>query len=271
MSWTAEQTSALLPALQTSLAQTSHALAVLLGQPPAALLALLQASGPTPHMSDDITLTLPAETLRQRADVRAAEHQVSAAQAQIDQAQAARLPGFSIGGSLGLSAATLGTLTQGASVLNTLIGSVTVPLFDGGARRAQVNVQEAAYEQARLTYRSTVLLALKDVEDALVALHGDRLKLKHLENAADAATSAAQIARQQYRSGLVDFQAVLETQRAQLGTQDNVASTRADVASDHVRRYKALGGGWPGANERSELAFTPSSVDAPEQTSQVAP
>jgi NodT family efflux transporter outer membrane factor (OMF) lipoprotein len=248
----AEQTSALLPVLQTSLDQTSHALAVLVGQPPATLLTWLRAAGPAPQAADNITLPVPAATLRQRADVRAAEHQVSAAQAQIDQAEAARFPNFSIGGSLGWSAASLGTLTHGASVLNTLFGNVMVPLFDGGALRAQVNVQEAAYEQARQAYRSTILTAMQDVEDALVALHGNRLKLTHLANAQAAATSAAQMARQQYSSGLVDFQTVLETQRTQLGTQDSVATARADVASDQVRLYKALGGGWT-ADEGSRV------------------
>ena len=240
----AEQTSALLPALQTSLAQTSHALSVLVGQPPAALLKQLHATAPAPETHDTVELSVPAATLRHRADVRAAEHQLSAAQARIRQAQAARWPDFSISGSLGWSAATLGTLTQGGSVLNTILGSVTVPLFDGGALRAQVTAQEAAYDQARQTYRQAILTALTDVEDALVALQGDELKLVHLSGAAEAASNADHMAQQQYSSGLVDFQIVLETQRTALATQNSVASTRGDVASDQVRLYKALGGGW---------------------------
>jgi multidrug efflux system outer membrane protein len=240
----AEQTSALLPALQTSLAQTSHAVAVLVGQAPGALWEVLRQPGPALRISDLAVVSLPAATLRQRADVRASEHQVKAALARIDQAQAARWPGFAISGSLGLSALTLGALSHGASVVNTLIGSVTVPLFDGGGLRAQVDAQVAAYEQARMSYKATVLTALKDVEDAIVAMQGDHLKLSHLVLASDAASSAAQLANQRYRSGLIDFQVVLETQRAQLGTMDNVAIARADVASDQVRLYKALGGGW---------------------------
>lgn len=239
-----EQTAALVPALQTGIDQASHALAVLIGRTPAALTALLAGVAPVPQPSEELALRLPAETLRQRADVRSAEHQVAAAQARVSQAEAARLPSFSIGGSLGLSALTLGVLTNGASVVTTLLGSVSLPIFDGGAARAQVDAQQAAFEQAQTTYRAAVLLALKDVEDALVALRGDRLRLARLGNAADAATNAAVMARQRYTSGLVDFQTVLETQRTQLGTQDGVASARADVSSDHVRLYKALGGGW---------------------------
>jgi len=85
---------------------------------------------------------------------------------------------------------------------------------------------------------------LKDVEDALVALRGDRDRLTHLQSAATAAGNADQLAQQRYNSGLIDFQTVLQTQRALLTTQDSVASTSADISADHVRLYKALGGGW---------------------------
>jgi NodT family efflux transporter outer membrane factor (OMF) lipoprotein len=247
----AEQTGALVPALQTAMAQARHALAVLVGRPPAALTDLLAGVAPVPQPGDELALLLPAETLRQRADVRSAEHQVAAAQARVQQAEAARLPSFAIGGSLGLNALTLGALSNGASVVTTLLGSVSLPIFDGGAARAQVDAQQAALEQAQTVYRAAVLLALKDVEDALVALRGDRVRLVRLGSAADAAASAALMARQRYSSGLVDFQTVLETQRTQLGTQDSVANARADVSSDHVRLYKALGGGWePDTNNR---------------------
>jgi outer membrane protein TolC len=125
-----------------------------------------------------------------------------------------------------------------------LLGSISGPLFDGGAGRAQVRAQQAALEQSRAVYQATVLTALKDVEDALVALGGNRERLLRLRNAAEAAGNAALIARQRYASGLVDFQTVLETQRSLFNTQDAVASTTTDLSADHVRLYKALGGGW---------------------------
>lgn len=246
----AEQTGALVPALQTGIEQTSHALAVLVGQPPSALNTLLFNASPVPKPADELALRMPAETLRQRADVRAAEHQVGAARARVSQAEAARLPRFAIGGSLGLSALTLGALTNGASVVASVLGSVSLPLFDGGAARSQVDAQQAALDQAQEAYRAAVLGALKEVEDALVALRGDRQRLLRLGNAADAASNAALMARQRYSSGLVDFQTVLETQRTQLGAQDGLASARGDVSSDHVRLYKALGGGWQTEDDR---------------------
>jgi outer membrane protein TolC len=129
-------------------------------------------------------------------------------------------------------------------VVSALLASVSLPVFDGGALRAQVRAQQAALDQARVAYQATILTALKDVEDALVALRGDRERLLRLQNAAEAAGNAALMARQRYSSGLVDFQVVLETQRTQLITQESVASAHANLSADLVRLYKALGGGW---------------------------
>ena len=239
-----EQTAAQIPVLESAIAQAQHALAVLTGRAPAALQAALEPVQPVPQPAGDLALAIPAETLRQRPDVRRAEQQVSAALARVSQADAARYPSFRLGGSLGLSALTLGGLSSGAAVFNSLLGSVSVPLFDGGAARAQVRVQEAGLEQARVNYQSVVLAALKEVEDALVALRNDRAQLERLRNAAEAAANAALLAQQRYASGLIDFQVVLETQRTLLNTQDSVANTVAKVSADHVRLYKALGGGW---------------------------
>ncbi len=253
----AEQTAAQLPALQKTVDQTAHALSVLTGQVPAALSAELGTAGPVPTAPENLALAFPAETLRQRADVRAAGFEWGAARARVSQAEAARWPSLSLGGALGLNSLTLGSLTDGASLVSSVLGSVTGSLFDGGAARAQVSAQQAALEQSLQDYRSAVLVALRDVEDALVALRSDRERLARLKDAADAATNAATLARQQYGSGLVDFQTVLLTQRSQLGAQDDVASASADVSSDHVRLYKALGGGWmPGSASGTPTATT---------------
>jgi NodT family efflux transporter outer membrane factor (OMF) lipoprotein len=245
-----EQTRAQVPALQTSIEQTRHALAVLTGRPPAALAEALALPGPLPQAAKDIALSIPVETLRQRPDVRATEHDVAAAAARVAQADAARAPNFKLGGSLGLNSLTLGTLASSASVVTALLASVAMPVFDGGAGRSRVRAQQAALDQAQSAYVAAVLGALRDVEDALVALSGNRERLARLRDAADAAGNAARLARQRYSSGLVDFQVVLETQRTELNTQDAVATAGADLSSDHVRLYKALGGGWvPDAND----------------------
>ena len=249
------QTRALLPSLQVAIESNSHALAVLTGQGPAALMVTLATTGPLPQAQVGLALDIPANTLRQRPDVQAAEFQVLAASANVAGANAALLPNFKLGGSLGLNALRLGDLTNGAAVFNSLLASVSLPLLNGGTLRAQVRAQQAALDQAQLAYQGAVLSALKDVEDALVALRGDQLRRISLQRASASATNADTLARQRFGSGLVDFQVVLETQRTRLSTQDAVASASADVAADHVRLYKALGGGWQPSV--GEIAQTP--------------
>lgn len=240
----AEQTAAQVPQLQANLAQARHALAVLTGQAPAALDAALAAPQAVPQPSQGLALDIPADTLRQRPDVRVAQERVQAALARVSQADAARYPSLRLSGSLGLRALTLGALGDSASLVHSLLGSVAVPLFDGGATQAQVQVQQAALEQARQAYQLAVLTALKEVEDALVALQGEAARLAHLQQATQAAGNAALLAQQRYASGLIDFASVLETQRTQLATQDALATSQANLGSNHVRLFKALGGGW---------------------------
>ena len=228
------------------------------GRPPGALqIAPLPADVAAPQAREGWALGIPAEALRQRADVRAAEYAVAAARARVGQAQAQRWPGFSLAGSVGVSAVTVAALTGSAALLGSLAAGVTLPLFDGGAARAQVRVQQAALAQDEQAWRAAVLGALKDVEDALVALRGGRLRLLALRSAAQAAANAGQLARQRYSSGLVDFQTVLETQRTQYATQDGVATAAADVGSDQVRLFKALGGGCQPDGSATAGAATP--------------
>ncbi|WP_295429668.1 efflux transporter outer membrane subunit [uncultured Thiodictyon sp.] len=151
-----EQTSALVPAIQTGIAQSRYALAVLTGRPPADLATALAAVGPVPQAAPGLVLSFPAETLRQRPDVRAAEEAMRSAMARVAEADAARAPNFRISCSLGLDALTLAGLTHGASVVSVLLAAVTVPIFDGGTLRAQVRAQQAALDQAGSTYKAAV-------------------------------------------------------------------------------------------------------------------
>jgi NodT family efflux transporter outer membrane factor (OMF) lipoprotein len=240
----AEQTAALLPTFQASIEQARHALAVLTGRPPAALDMLLATVVALPEAPDVQAPGIPADTLRQRADVRSAELQVIAAQARLTQAQAARWPTLTLSGSLASVGTGVGALGESASLVRTLLASIGVPLLDGGAARARVRSQRAALLLAEATYEAAVLGALQDVEDALSQARNDRSRRTSLGHAVAAATSAAALARDQFASGLVDFQTVLDTQRTQLTTQDSLAVATAAVSSDQVRLFQSLGGGW---------------------------
>lgn len=238
------QTAAQIPTLQSGLSKTRHSLAVLTGQRPHELEALLMTVQPIPRVAAQVADVIPADSLRQRADIRAAEARITAALASVDAAQAALLPSYRLGGSVGLTALTLAGLSNGAAVATQILGSVSVPVLDGGASKAQVRAQQAVLAQTRANYQNTLLTALKEVEDALITLRNDRERMGHLQRAASAAQNAALLAQNRYSSGLTDFQTVLQTQRTLLGAQDSVASLQADLSSNHVRLIKAMGGGW---------------------------
>lgn len=258
------QTAAQIPSLRTQLAKNRHSLAILTGQRPLALDEVLSAQAPIPSFQIDPAQPIPANTLRQRPDVRAAEHRVRAALARLGAAQAAVYPSFNLGGSLSLSALTLSGLTGGAALAGSLVNSVSLPVINHGSVRKQILAQEAALEQARVAYESTVLGALRDVEDALISLKNDQEKLAFVELSATAANNAALLAQNRYASGLIDFQIVLQTQRTLLSAQDTVANLKTDISAHHVRLIKALGGGWSPTEP-------PHSPDVPGATPATAP
>jgi NodT family efflux transporter outer membrane factor (OMF) lipoprotein len=246
-----EQTRAQLPVLAASIAQTGHALAVLTGQPPATLDARLSTATGLPQAPQGLSLAIPAAALRQRPDVLAAELQLRAQAERVAQADAQRLPSVQLRASLAWSAATLGSVGSVAAA-RSLVASVGQTLFDHGLRDARLAVQRAAFDAAQETYRARVLAALQDVEDALAALASARERVVALRAAVEATRDAALLANNRYASGLIDFQTVLDTQRTLLNVQDSVASAETDLATGHVRLYKALGGGWTPADVQRE-------------------
>lgn len=242
-----EQTRAQIPSLETGLAETRNRLAGLLGKAPGALDARLDAPGVIPDVPDAVVVGIPADTLHQRPDVRAAERAVAAETARLGVAEANRYPSFTLTGSLGLDALKAGDLLSGDALAGSLLARVAGTLFDAGRLNQKVEIQDAVREQALIAYRSSVLTALEEVENALVALANSRQRQAMLRDAARAAGNAERLARQQYQAGLVDFQTVLSTQRSLLSVQDSLKSSEADTATALIRLYKALGGGWSGA------------------------
>jgi multidrug efflux system outer membrane protein len=190
----AEQTAAQMPALQAAWPSRATALAVLTGQPPAALdAALADAPRAVPQRRDDLALGHSRRNAAPAPDVRAGRGSALPRRWRACRRPMPRAtPAFRISGNLGLRAADAGGAdTAGCQSPARLLAGISVPLFDGGAARAQVRVQEAALEQVRMATRPRCCTALKDVEDALVALQGDRERLVRLQAAADAAANAA--------------------------------------------------------------------------------
>jgi len=124
------------------------------------------------------------------------------------------------------------------------LGSIAGPIFDAGRIRQQVAIQTAVQEQALVNYQSTVLSALEEVENALVALANTRQRQQSLRNATRAAQLAALLARHRYTTGIIDFQTVLDTERTVLTLEDSLTASEAEQVSALIQLYKALGGGW---------------------------
>jgi NodT family efflux transporter outer membrane factor (OMF) lipoprotein len=240
----AEQTRAQIPALEGVIERGANALAVLTGQPPGALAALHDTVAALPQPPAALVLSFPAEVLRRRPDVQAAEARVRAAEARAEAVDRERWPSLNLGGSIGLNALTLTRLATDPATTLSLAASVSLPVFDGGRLLGRVAAQEAALDEARANHRATVLAALQEVENALVALGSARRQLAAQQAAADAARTATRLAADRYASGLVDFTAVLTTQRTLLGLEEAAAATTAELLGQHVRLFKALGGGW---------------------------
>ncbi|KAB2966734.1 efflux transporter outer membrane subunit [Zoogloea sp.] len=244
-----DSTRAAIPALDTGRAGAEHRLAILTGRTPGSLHAVLAVDEGTrgsalPSLPPGIALSIPAEVLRQRPDVQAAERRLAAETARIGQAEAARYPAFSLSGNLGLEALGLSVLGGGGQIARSLAAGVSGPLFDAGRARARVQVQEAVRDQSQAAYEATVLTALEEVQNALVALASGREREQALSSAAEAARNAALLARHRYTSGLIDFQTVLTTERSLLSVEDSLASAGAERVTALIQLYKALGGGW---------------------------
>jgi outer membrane protein, multidrug efflux system len=234
---------AAIPTLQAQAKAEVHALAVLTGATPEATPELVAA--PLPSVPA-VPAGLPSDLLRRRPDIRAAERELAAATADIGVAVADLYPRFSLTAAPALVSTALASLLEWGSRSFTAGAAIDWPLFDGGRRRAQIEVRDARQEQAMIRYRQAVLAALQDVEDALARLDGDRRQLAGLEEAHGTAARAEEIANTRYRGGLVTYSDVLLAQARRLTLENQMIEARGALARDTVALTKALGGGWSG-------------------------
>lgn len=239
-----EQTRASIPSLENSRAAAENRLALLTGRSPGSLRETLQEIRPLPAAPESIAVGIPADTLRQRPDVLAAELTLKAEIARTAEREADRYPNLTLSGSLGWKALSLSAIGGGDGLVRSLAASLATTLFDGGRIRSRIAVQNAVQEQALIAWEKSVLTALEDVENALSAYATGRERTEARRRGAASAATAAELARAQYQAGLADFQNVLETERTLLTAQDNLASANADVLTAVIQLYKALGGGW---------------------------
>ena len=238
------QSKATLPSLESARAAAEHRLALLTGQAPAALNERLLEVRPLPKVPEKIAVGIPADTIRQRPDVGAAEFAVQAEIARSAQQDAARYPSFSLNASWGWQAFSAAALGGSGSLVQSLAGSLATTLFDGGRIESRIAIQNAVQEQTLISYEKSVLTALEDVENALSAYAAGHERVAARQTAAASARNAATLARTLYQAGSADFQQVLDTDRTRLTAEDGLVSAQADLLTAVVQLYKALGGGW---------------------------
>jgi outer membrane protein TolC len=191
---------------------------------------------------------MPADLLRRRPDVRAAEMQLAAQSAQIGISEAALYPSIAIAGSVGLSATSI---ASPSTTLSWALGPALVwNVFDHGLLKNQVLVQDARFQQLYEQYQDVVLRAARELDDAASGFAYTRVQVGILRETVQAARRSLDIATVQYREGLVDFQRVLDSQRTLFSAQESLVASQGGVIQYLIAVYKAMGGGWQGGRAR---------------------
>jgi NodT family efflux transporter outer membrane factor (OMF) lipoprotein len=236
-------TEAVIPALQSAVAQTIHRLVVLLGEPPGALYPELERRAALPAAPPEVPVGLPAELLKRRPDIRRAEAEIAAAMARVGVARRDLYPKIVLSGLVGRQATGVSGLTLGAGSFYGFGPSIQLPIFTGGRIRSNIAVQEARWEQSLRRYEQEVLAALEETENALAAYRREQDRHASLAAAVSASGTAVALARELYLAGLGDFLSVLDAQRTQFAAEDELMRSETALRINLVALYKALGGG----------------------------
>ena len=240
----AATTAGQIPLLEAQIRQTIYSLSLLLGGEPSTLLTELTPDAVLPAALATVPLGLPSDLLLRRPDIRRAEAKVHAATARIGVAKADLFPKFTISGALGLQNSTLSSTLNRASTAWSIGPALNWPLFDMGRTRANLELKKAVQEEELLTYQQTVLTALREVENALIASTKEEEHRQAIAQAVAANRSAVTLAAALYSAGQNDFLAVLDAQRSLYAAEDTLAQSSRTVSTNLVALFKALGGGW---------------------------
>jgi NodT family efflux transporter outer membrane factor (OMF) lipoprotein len=237
------QAAATLPPLLKQLAQQRDLLAALSGGFPSQGLAE-EFELASLQLPQELPLSLPSQLVAQRPDVRQAEENLHAASAQVGIAIANRLPNITLSADAGSTALQLSRLFAGGTGFWTLAGTVSQPIFQGGALLHKQRAARAAYLQAAEQYRSTVLTAFQNVADTLNALEQDANSLNAAAAAKDAAGLTLELARKQWQSGYANYLALLSAEQTYQQALINLVQAQANRYADTAALFQALGGGW---------------------------
>ncbi|MBS0359585.1 MAG: efflux transporter outer membrane subunit [Proteobacteria bacterium] len=236
-------TRATLPPLQQSLAQSHHALAVLIGALPSeAQLPVLKLE--ELHLPNELPVSLPSALVRQRPDIRASEELLHAASAQVGVATANLLPQITLTGTYGWTNPSAHDLFDPRNVVWSLASGITQPIFAGGSLRAKQRAAVAGFDAAAAQYKQTVLQAFQNVADTLRALENDAKTLRAQRQAEVAAEKSLQLTQKQFQLGGVSYTTLLTAQKQYQQTKINRVQAEAQRFTDTAVLFQALGGGW---------------------------
>jgi NodT family efflux transporter outer membrane factor (OMF) lipoprotein len=239
-----DSVAAQVPDAERQIAEQINALGMLLGEPPQALRKELEAAAPIPPVPPRVPVGVPSELARRRPDIREAEAQLHEATANVGVAVAAFYPRVTLSGAFNFESLSLRDLGFWSARAYTFGPSISLPIFEGGRLRGQLQLNEARQQEAAVTYQRTVLQAWQDVDNALTAYASEQRKRDALERSVRSYQHALDLARQQYAHGLQTFLNVLDAERGVFSARRELASSTAAVSSDLVQLYNALGGGW---------------------------
>ncbi|GAJ27845.1 efflux transporter outer membrane subunit [Acidomonas methanolica] len=230
--------------LQQQIAQEMNAISLLLGAPPGALNGELDRAAGIPVIPPRVPVGVPSELAQRRPDIRRADAQLHVAVAQVGEAMAEFYPKVTISADFGFQSLSFRDLGFWNARAWNVGPSISLPIFQGGRLRGQLQLKKSAQKEAAIAYQQTVLGAWREVDNALIAYRDEQLRRDSLVKAVDANRKAVALARDQYRSGLVTYLNVLSAQGNQLVSEQRLADSTTVLASDLVALYNALGGGW---------------------------
>ncbi len=233
-----------IPTLRTAAQQAVYSLGVLLGQSPAALEKELAPVAQVPVAPPEVPTGVPADLLRRRPDIRQAEAQIHAATALIGAATSDLLPKFTLSGMIGYQSNRWGTLNDWPNRFWSFGPGINWQLFDSGRILANIRLNEAVRDETVFAYQQTVLTAMQEVENALVAAANEQEHRRLLTNAVTSYRRALTLSTRLYAEGQTEYLNVLEAQRSQYTSEQALMQSNRDLSADLVALYKALGGGW---------------------------
>ena len=244
-----------IPPLQSGLQQAMNRLAVLTGEKPGALNDFLQDASSVPMAPPEIAIGIPADLIRRRPDIRGTERELAAQSARVGVAKADLYPRFTFNGTLQFAAVNTSSLFDSTNRLANIGPAFQWNIFNAGSVRSNIKVQNERQKQALIKYEQTILQALEEVENAMVAYARELDRQEFLKQAVTATRKSADLAESLYKDGLKDSIYVLDAQRALFAAEDQLAVSSAEVTANLIRLYKALGGGWDPAPREVKKVF----------------